>query len=170
MIGLALGQVVRVLQNLLREQIPVRDLRTILETLADHAPAVRDPDVLTEYVRHRLARAITEKLQGPDGVLRIAVLEPSVEDKLRASVQMVGAETVLAADPSLLQKVLARLESLTGEFAAHGGGPLLVVSTELRRHVRGIFERFLPQVAILSHREIDPRATIETIAVVGADA
>ena len=167
---LPLGQVVRVLQNLLREQIPVRDLRTILETLADHAQQVRDPDVLTEYVRHRLARAITEKLQGADGVLRIAVLDPQVEERLRQAVQVIGAETVLAADPALLQRILTRLEGLGGEFAARGGSAVLVVSTELRRHVRGIFERFLPQVAILSHREIDPRATLETLAIVGADA
>ena len=165
---LPLGQVVRVLQNLLREQIAVRDLRTILETLADQAPAIRDPEVLTEYVRHRLARAITSKLESADGVLRVAILEPAVEDRLRQSVQVIGAETVLAAEPSLLQKILAELEALSGEFAARGGPPVLVVSTELRRHLRGILERFLPQVSVLSHREIDPRATIETIAAVNA--
>jgi flagellar biosynthesis protein FlhA len=163
---LSLGQVVRVLQNLLREGISVRDLRTILETLADHAGTTRDVEVLTEYVRHRLARAITQRVLCADGVLRVAVLEPSIEDKLRASVQIVGAETVLAADPSLLQEILRALESLSAEFAARGGGVVLVVSAELRRHLRGVIDRFLPQVAVLSHREVDPRATIETIAAV----
>jgi flagellar biosynthesis protein FlhA len=165
---LSLGQVVRVLQNLLREQIPIRDLRTILETLADQAPAGRDPDVLTEHVRHRLARIITEKLKGSDGTLRISLMEPALEDRLRQSVQVVGNEAVLAADPSLIQRLLARLEELSGEFAARGATPVLVVSTELRRHVRTLLERFLPGVTVLSHREIDPRASLQTLAMVGA--
>jgi flagellar biosynthesis protein FlhA len=163
---LPLGHVVRVLQNLLREGIGVRDLRSILETLADVGPVVRDADVLTEHVRQRLSRMITQKLAGEDGVLRVAVLDPSVEDKLRASVQVVGADSVLAADPALLQRILQSLEVLGGEFAARGGAPVLIVSSELRRHLRGIVERFLPQVAVLSHREIDARATLETIAAV----
>jgi flagellar biosynthesis protein FlhA len=164
---LTLGQVVRVLQNLLREQVPIRDLRTILETLADHAPAVKDPDVLTEHVRHRLARTLTEKLKGEDNRLRIAVFEPALEEKLRQSVQVVGAETVLAVDPALARRMLDRLEEIAGEFAARGATPVLVVSTELRRHVRLLLERFLPSFAVLSHRELDPQAVLETVATVG---
>src|SRR5262249_42443615 len=163
----SLGQLVRVLQNLLREGVPIRDLRTILETLADHAPQTRDAEILTEHVRHRLARVLTEKLKASDGVLRVALLEPALEDRLRQSVQIVGNEAVLAADPSLLQALLGRLEALQGEFAARGASPVLVVSTELRRHVRALLERFLPTLAVLSHREIDPRASIQKIATVG---
>ncbi len=168
---LPLGKVQKVLQNLLKENISIRDLRTILEQLADFAPLTKDPDILTEYVRQSLARPITQKYQSKDGILNVLTLEKAIEDVIEGSVQKTEATTYLALEPSIAEKIITRLkETVEGVTPTLDVQPVLLVSPTVRMYIRRLLERFLPELAILSHSEVTPSAQIKTLKVVGLNA
>ncbi len=168
---LPLGKVQKVLQNLLKENISIRDLRTILEQLADFAPLTKDPDILTEYVRQALARPITQKYQSKDGSLHVLTLEKAIEDVIEGSVQKTEATTYLALEPSIAEKIIGRLrEAVEAATPTLDAQPVLLVSPTVRMYIRRLLERFLPELAILSHSEVAPSAQIKTLKVVGLNA
>ncbi|MDR3090155.1 MAG: flagellar biosynthesis protein FlhA [Desulfobulbaceae bacterium] len=161
---LALGTVMRVLQRLLKEGIPIRDLRTILETMADWAPMTRDPEVLTEYVRHALARAISLQL-AVDGVIPLLTLSKPVEDAIAAAVQHKETGSYLSIDPKLAQNIL---DSIGQGLPLFEGGqkPVLLAAPQIRPHVRSLTERYFPSLFVLSHNEIAPNLKIRSLATV----
>lgn len=168
---LSLGKVQKVLQNLLREQISVRDLRTILEQLADYAPTVQDPDLLTEYVRQALARPITKQYQTSDGSLAVMTLEKSIEDVIAGSIQKTEATSFLALEPRVAERIISRLkEAAEGVMPQIETSPILLASPLIRMYVRRLTERFMPDLVVLSHNEILPSIKINTLRVVGLDA
>ncbi len=164
---ISLGDLLRVLRNLVRESVSIRDLRTILESLAEFTAQTKDVEQLTELVRERLAPQITSRFKGGDSSVAAMTLDPGLEDVLRRSLRDIAAGTGGALDPSLLRGVVQSAERAVGTFNAQGVTPLLVAPPDLRRYVRAIFEWKLPQLAIVSFREIEPSAPLRVIERLG---
>jgi len=156
---LSFGAVIQVLRNLLRESVSLRDIRTILEALADHASTTKNPDELTEAVRQRLARRLTRGQLSTDGTLRPLVLDPRAEQILRD-----GTGRNARALTRLTDDLAARAKDL----AMRDEPPILVVAPDLRRTVAGIAARHIPGLAVLSYREIDPTVPFVTRGVISA--
>jgi flagellar biosynthesis protein FlhA len=152
---LTLGQVQKVLQNLLRERVSIRDLLTVGETLADYAPLTKDPEMLTEYCRQKLARSILKSIVGPGGQdLYVLTLDPSVEDLLTASIQQTEHGTFISMDPGNVQAIINSLNAELEQFASLNQPPLVLCSPVVRRHFRRLVERFVPTLLVLSHNEL----------------
>ncbi len=154
---LPLGEVIKVLRGLLREGIPIRDLRTIFEALADQARETKDPDELCERVRERLARHITQRLRGDDGRVAALVLDPKVEDAMRAG----------PLEPVVASQIIRSLETGVRAFAAISTPPVILVSPDVRRVAAAFFGRRVPGLGVVSYREIDPKAQVRNLGVVG---
>ncbi len=168
---MSLGKVQKVLQNLLKEQISIRDLRSILETLADFAPKVEDPDILTEYVRQALARPITKQYASRDGSLSVLTLERNVEDIIEKSIQKTEVSTFLALEPTVAERLLTKIkEAVEGVTPMIDSTPILLSSPIVRMYLRRLTERFMPDLVVLSHSEILPTAQIKTLKVVTLNA
>ena len=161
---LALGTIMRVLQRLLKEGIPIRDLRTILETMADWAPMTRDPEILTEYVRHALSRAISSQL-ATDGVIPLITLAKPVEDAITAAVQHKESGSYLSIDPKMAQNILDSIGQGLPLFEGEQK-PVLLAAPQIRPHVRSLTERYFPNLFVLSHNEIAPNLKIRSLATV----
>jgi flagellar biosynthesis protein FlhA len=166
---LNLGIIMRVLQNLLRENVSIRDLRTILETLADWAPSTQDTDILTEYVRHALARNISASYVQDDGTISVLTLDQTVEETIQNAIQHREHGSYLALKPQAAQNILNSLATLTSKFPA-GQQPALLAIPQIRLHVRRLTERYFPNLAILSHNEIASNMKIKSLGTVTVDA
>ncbi len=164
---LGLGEVIKVLRNLLREGVSIRDLRTILEGLIEMGTSTRDPEQLTEMTRQRLARQITATHTGPDGTISTLVLEPAVEDMFRRSLREIAQGTGGALDPEFARQLGLSLEEACRKMVTSGLTPCVVTSPDVRRYVRAFAERRCPQLAVLSFRELDPSANISPFETVG---
>ena len=160
---LPLGGVVKVLQNLLREQVPIRDLLAILETLADWAPMTKDLDLLTEYVRHALARTITKMHLSHDGTLPVLTLDHSVESAMTAAAQQTDHGTLFALDPNVAQKIVQNLVQTMERCAALNYQPVVVCSAQIRSHFKKLVDRFVPNITILSYDEILNNVEIQSL-------
>jgi len=169
--ALSLGKVQRVFQNLLREQISIRDLRTILEKLSDYASLSQDPDVLTEYVRQGLARPITKQYQSNDGTLSVMTLDRGVEDAIEGSIQRSESGSFLALEPNVAERFLTRLKSMIENITPNiETSPVLLASPGLRMHIRKFTERFLPELVVISHSEVASSVQIKNLGVVDLNA
>ncbi|NUP88733.1 MAG: flagellar biosynthesis protein FlhA [Candidatus Sumerlaeia bacterium] len=162
----SLGLVQKVLQNLLRERVSVRDLLTIVETLAECGTVTKDPDQLTDHVRQALARTITRQFLSDDGTVHLIMLDQAVEDLLIQNLRVTEKGTYLVLEPSAAQRLLSSLSRQIEAFALLGAQPLLVVLPALRSQVRRLVERFLPQLSVISHSELLPDAKIHNVGVV----
>ncbi len=156
---MSVGNVIQVLRNLLREGVSIRDMRSILEALADHAGAVKNPDDLTEIVRQRLARRLTRAHLSSDGALRPLVLDPRAEQLLR---DQTGRHA--RALSRLTDDIAARAKDL----AMRDEPPLLVCAPDLRRTLAQIASRHIPGLSVLSYREVDPTVQFVTRGVISA--
>ncbi len=163
---LSLGRVQKVLQNLVREGVSIRDLVTVLETLADYAPVSQDPDVLTEYVRSRLARNLTSQFAGESGSINVITLDSESEKVLVGSLQHTDHGSYLAMDPGQADRLLRSIQSQIDQFESSTTAPVLLASPAIRGHLRKFTERFIPQLAILSHNEIAPGVRIQSLGTV----
>ncbi len=157
----------KVLQNLVRERVSIRDLLTILEALADYAPLTKDPEILTEFTRQRLARLICKAYQNEQGVLGVIVLEPSIEALLIDAAKRREPGAPLALDPKTAPRLLDRLASTLEKVLVSGGQAVLLCSPTIRAPLKRFLERFLPQLALLSHHEIAPEVQVQSTATVG---
>jgi flagellar biosynthesis protein FlhA len=156
---MSVGQVIQVLRNLLREGVSIRDMRSILEALADHAGAIKNPDDLTEVVRQRLARRLTRAQLSLDGALRPLVLDPRAEQLLRDPT---------GRNARALSKLTDDLAAKAKDLAMRDEPPLLIVAPDLRRTVAGIASRHVPGLAVMSYREVDPSVPFVTRGVISA--
>ena len=159
---LSLGDVVRVLRNLVREGISIRDLRTILEALAELSAQTKDVEQLTELVREKLAPHITSRLRGADGTVTALTLDPRLEEVLRRSLRDIATGAGGALDPEMLRGLTSGAERAVAKL----GGPsaaCIVAPPDLRRYVRAIFERKLPGLIVASFREVDPSAPLRVV-------
>jgi flagellar biosynthesis protein FlhA len=165
---LSLGTIMRVVQNLLKEGVSIRDLRTILETMADWAPTTQDTDILTEYVRHALARTISSEL-AVDGVIPVITLAKPAEDAIRNGVQHKETGSFLSIDPVIAQRILDNIGKAIQLFDG-GSRPTLLSAPQIRPYVRNLTERYYPALTILSHNEITPNLKIRSLGTVKLDA
>lgn len=165
---LTLGTIMRILQNLLSEGVSIRDLRTILESMADWAPVTKDTDILTEYVRHALARSISQDL-AVDSVIPLITLDKNVENEIVQSVQHKETGSYLAIDPEKAQLILDSIGEAIPLFEG-GQRPTLLAAPQIRPHVRKLTERYYPQLVVISHNEILPNIKIRSIGSVNFDA
>jgi flagellar biosynthesis protein FlhA len=163
---MTLGEVQKVLQHLLRERVPIRDLGTILETLADYAPRTKDPDQLGEVVRAALARTITRQYLAADGALYVMTLEPSLEGRLRESVQPTASGLQLALDTAFASALLREIGAQAEQMAAMGYVPVILCSTQVRLPLRRLLERALPSVACIAYNEVASGVSVEAVATV----
>ena len=164
---LTLGGVQRVLQNLLREGVSIRDLLSIVEILADYAPLTKDPEVLTEYVRQKLARTICRPYQSPEGILTVMSPEPKLEEWISEAIQHTEQGTYLALEPRLAQKILLKIKESSEKFQIQGLQPIILCSPIIRSHLKKLTERYLPRLVVLSHNEIAENIQIQSLGVIG---
>ncbi|OHB24734.1 MAG: flagellar biosynthesis protein FlhA [Desulfuromonadaceae bacterium GWC2_58_13] len=166
---LSLGTIMRVMQNLLREQVSIRDMRTILETMADWITATQDADLLTEYVRQAMGRSISTR-HAPDGTtLPVLVFDHDVESRMQNALQQSAHGSYLALDPKTARSVL---EGLSDQIKAMTGGaqPVLLCAPTIRPHVKRLTERYLPNLVVLSHNEIAAHLKVKSIGTVRLNA
>lgn len=163
---LPLGSVQQVLAGLLREKVSIKDLRTVLETLADWGPSTKSIERLIEQCRRALARAITQKHLSSDGVLSLISLAPTVERALTDALQVTEGGSYLALEPSTAQRVITKLRTSSEKFAQLGTSPVLLAPTVLRPALFSFTERFAPGFAVLSHQEISPTTRVQSVGVI----
>lgn len=151
---LSLGNVQKVLQNLLRERISVRDLLTVVETLADYAALSKDPDLLTEYVRQKLARSILSPFVEEDGVLHVIAVDKPVEELFTKSIQHTDHGAYLAMEPGALETISASIKEEAEKVIVMNQHPIILCSPTIRRHLRKIVEQVDATIMVVSHAEI----------------
>ncbi len=152
--ALSLGVVQKVLQNLLRERISIRDLLTIVETLADYAPMGKDPDLLTEYVRQRIAKGMLAPYLGEGKVLQVITLDRNLEEILAKNLKHTEHGSYLALDPTLIDQIVKAVSKQVEQQVALNTHPVIMTSPSLRRHLRKLIEPSLSTVFVVSHAEI----------------
>ncbi len=163
---LNLSQVQKVLQNLLRERVPIKDLQTILETLAEYANVTKDPDILTEYVRQALSRQITKSVQNPDSSISAILLEPSLERTLIEALQTTPQGINFAPDPLMMEKIIEKIKLTSDEATIKGYQPVLICSQAIRRFLKRTVERAIPSLPVLSPQELASGVKIYMLATV----
>ena len=161
-----LGGVQKVLQNLLRERVSIRDMLTICETLADYAPKVKDTDVLTEYVRQKLSRSIVSSFVDDEGNISVLTLSTQIEDFVRESVQQSEQGGFLSLEPNFAQRLLDSVKESVERVSNEGYQPIIICASVVRRHLRQFLARFLPQVVVLSHNELTSHIKIESLGTI----
>jgi flagellar biosynthesis protein FlhA len=160
-----MGVIQKVLQNLLREQVSIRDLVTILEAIADCSSSIKDPDIITEYVRQRMARSILKPYL-VDGVLNILLLEKSLEEKVIASLQTSDQGGFLAIDLATSQKLVERIGEEAKRMMLKSLQPVLLVHPVIRGKLRKFLERYIQGLTVISHNEIPPQIKIQSVGMI----
>ncbi len=167
---LNLGMIMKVLQNLMKENVSIRDLRTILETMADYAPGTRDTDIITEYVRYALSRTISSEL-AVDGTIPVITLSHPAEEAIRNSIQHKENGSFLTLNPEIAKRILDGIGNIlsTANFGGNNR-PALLAAPQIRPYVRSLTERYFPALAIISHNEVSPDLKIQSLGTVNLDA
>jgi flagellar biosynthesis protein FlhA len=165
---LTLGDVHKVLQALLRERIPIRDLRSILEALADSSRHIKEPLLLAEAARHALARAISQRFRGADGAVHAIALAPGLDTRLGEAVILQPGHVGLDLPGEEARRVVASIEEHLRALVEAGHEPVLLCTTRIRLALRNLAERQLPQLAVLSYEEILPSIPVQVHAQVEA--
>ncbi len=165
---LTVGEVQKVLAHLLRERVPIRDMVTILETLADYAPRVKDTEQLGELVRSNISRSITRLYADTAGSLHVISLDPELEASLRESIQATTFGSTLALEPGVAEKLLNGLEQEAQRAAANGVTPVILCSSGVRLPLRRLVERSMPSVAVIAYNEIVPRTEVNPVGRLAA--
>jgi flagellar biosynthesis protein FlhA len=161
-----LGTVQKVLQRLLRERISIRDLLTILDTLADYVAITKNVDLLTSYVRQALARTISKQYKDDKGNISVVIVSPEIEDRINNAIQHTEYESYLVADPNMIQRIVNNLQRFITTFTTRGLQPIVLCSPKTRIHLRKALDRFFPNIVILSHNEITHDVNINSLGMV----
>lgn len=163
---LNLGQIQKILSNLLRERVSIRDMITILETIADYASSTKDLDRLTEYVRQSLARQILQPLLGADKLLPVLTLEPKLEQQILDSIQPSDFGNYMTLDPRVLQALMEALNREMEKMLLKGYAPVLVCAPVVRINLKRVTERQLPQLIVLSYNELVHGVQVQAVGMV----
>ncbi|SEF47843.1 flagellar biosynthesis protein FlhA [Caloramator fervidus] len=163
---LSLGEVQKVLQNLLKERVPIRDLVTILETLADNAVNTRDIELLTEYVRIALGRTICRNLIDENNTIRLLTLHPSLEQLISENIQKSFQGSYPALDPETTRRIFEAIQKLLEVTDFYNGQPVILCSPKVRPAFRKMIEYVFPNLIVLSMNEIPADVQIETLGMV----
>lgn len=162
---LSVGQVLRVMKNLLSESVPVRDLPTILETLSDHATRTKDTDLLTESVREALAQTITQ-IFSQDGKLRVLVLDPELDEAISKSLVRSEDGVQITMDPRRALDMINALQKECDRLANDGIQPVVLTSPSIRMYFKKLIERQVQNCNVISHAEISSLSQLESVGVV----
>lgn len=163
---LNLGIVLKVLQNLLREGVSVRDLRTILETLSEYGTIIKDSDALTEYVRQSLYRSITMSIRSESGDIPLFTLDRKIEEQIAGNLIQTENGQQLSLDPRITQSILASLNERIEEATNMGEKMVVLCSPVIRSHFKKLTEKFIPNLLVVSHNELSPDANIRSLGTV----
>jgi len=159
---LSLGEVQKVLQNLLRERVSIRNLESILEVLADFGPRTRDIEVLTEYARHALARQICAEYTDEDGVLRVVTLSSDIEREIVEAVRKAETGEYIPIEPGRAEDLARKTVQAVQPMVMGGQDPVVLTSAPVRRYFKRVVERQMPKIVVLSYNEIDPAVRLES--------
>ena len=163
---LGVGEIQKVLQNLLREGISIRDLLTIFETLADHAATTRDTDVLTEYARQSLKRAISSKYFPTNEVTSVITLDPKVEQEIMASVKQTEQGAYLTLDPERTKELMSILESEIKKLEDLGKSPIIITSPIVRMYFKKLTEDYFRDLIVISYNEVESNIELQSVGMV----
>jgi flagellar biosynthesis protein FlhA len=163
---MSLGMIQKVLQNLLRERVSIRNLLGIVETLADYGPMSKDTDLLTEYVRQKLGRFILGPFIQPDGTLPVLTLSQNIEELIAKNIQQTEHGAYLAMDPAQAEKIIRSVRAEVEKIMMMNLQPILLSSPGIRRHLRKMIEQYVPSVMVISHAEIAPNISIKAVGKV----
>ncbi len=162
-----IGVIQKVLQNLLRERVPIRNLELIFEAIADYAEAAQmNPETITEYCRMNLNRIITNLYVDPNGQLPVITLDPNIESRLLDGMQRGGSAGVMATDPAYAEKVITAVKQECNNAMASGFHPVILTTPNLRAHLRRLCEREVPRIIVLSYNEVAPDVPVSRISTV----
>jgi len=163
---MSIGGVQKILQNLLRERISIRDLVTILEALADYAQVVKNLEQLTELVRQSLARSISRQFADSENRMHVITMDPKLEEEIQASIETREIGEVLTMNPRRIQKIIDSLTREVEKALAQYEQAILLCSASIRHHVRRFTSHVLPHLAVLSYNEIVPGIHVESVGMV----
>jgi len=163
---LNLGGVQKVLQSLVEENVSIRDLLTIVETLADYASATQDPGQLTEFVRSKMGRTIVKPYLGEDGTLPIITLNPQIDEILNGAMRPAEQGGYLALEPGIAQQIIQAINQSTEDAMVADGQPILLVTPQIRSQFAQLLSRFLPTLPVISQAEIPSDIKIQSAATV----
>jgi len=163
---LPLGTVLKVLQNLLREGVSIRDLRTILESLSEHGGQTKDSDSLTELVRQSLYRTITRTVKSDQGDIPLFTLDRGIEESLATNIIQTDQGQQVSLDPKITQNILASLNEKIEEATNIGEKMVVLCSPVVRKHFKRLTEKFIPNLIVVSHNEISPEVNIRSLGTV----
>ncbi len=165
---LGIGEIQKVLQNLLAEGISIRDLLTIFETLADHAATSRDTDVLTEYTRQALKRAISNRYFMPNEATSVVTLDPNIEQEIMSSVKQTEQGAYLTIDPERTKLIMASVETEIAKLENLGKNPIIVTSPIVRMYFKKMTEEYFKDLIVVSYNEIDSNVELQSVGMVTA--
>ncbi len=165
---LGLGEIQKVLQNLLKEGISIRDLLSIFETLADHAQLTRDTDVLTEYVRQSLKRAISAKYFAPNEPTSVVTLDPKIEQEIMNSVKQTEQGAYLTLDPDRTKEIMKSVGEETEKLENLGRNPIIITSPIVRMYFKKLTEDYYQDLIVVSYNEIDSNVELQSVGMVTA--
>ena len=163
---LGVGEIQKVLQNLLKEGISIRDLLTIFETLADHAVVTRDTDVLTEYARQSLKRAISNRFFAPNETTTVVTLDPSIEQQIMGAVKQTEQGSYIALDPEVNQKILKSTEAEIKKMEDMGKIPIIVTSPIVRMYYKKLTQDYYKDLIVVSYNEIESNIELQSVGMV----
>ncbi len=163
---LGLGDVQKVLQNLLSEGISIRDLLTIFETLADHANGTRDTDVLTEYVRQALKRAISNKYFPANEVTSVVTLDPKIEQEIMSSVKQTEQGAYLTLDPEKTRAIMNSVETEINKLESLGKSPIIITSPIVRMYFKKLTEDYFKDLIVISYNEVESSVELQSVGMV----
>jgi flagellar biosynthesis protein FlhA len=161
------GELQKVMQNLLRERVPVRDLETILETLGDFAGRTKDLEILSEYTRHALSRTICKQYVDEKDKLTCVTLDPTVEDLINGHIERSDRGSTNTLPPQTAQQIVQQVAAKTQELTSTGRTATVLCGPNVRLALRRMIEGSLPHVAVLAYNEIVPEVTVEAVGLVG---
>ena len=165
---LGIGEVQKVLQNLLKEGVSIRDLLTIFETLADYATTTRDPDILTEYVRQSLKRAISGKFFPANETTSVVTLDPKIEQEIMGSVKQTEQGAYLNLDPERTRKIMESLEAEVAKLENLGKNPIVITSPIVRIYFKRLTEDYFKDLIVISYNEIETNIELQSVGMVTA--
>lgn len=163
---LGLGEIQKVLQNLLSEGVSIRDLLTIFEVLADHATTSRDTDVLTEYVRQGLKRAISGRYFPPNEVTQVVTLDPKVEQDIMGSIKQTEQGAYLTLDPERIRTIMASLNEEVAKLEEMGKLPIVVTSPIVRMYFKKLSEDYIKDLVVISYNEVDSNVELQSVGMI----
>ena len=165
---MGLGEIQKVLQNLLQEGISIRDLLTILETLADHAAMTRDTDILTEYVRQTLKRAISIKYFPAGEITHVVTLDPKIEQEIMASVKQTEQGAYLTLDPERTKGIMDSLSAELKKLEDMGNNPIVITSPIVRMYFKKLANDYYKDVIVISYNEVEADIELQSVGMVTA--